>query len=195
MSDRGSVFGPQLNYDGTFGKADQAMIYDPFASRFHTAIIDDNQGEIMRIINGSAGDRLRSLQLTSSQIRDIAIDSSNPQEALPPDVQSIMQAELVPDFKPVMRDLFRPNDFKSMDQVALLQQSRVNYINQSNVYNDPKLFGSSVGRQAEGNEGSTQPISANKFWEFSAPSATGAQTYFLDGDSNKMGQIENNVAF
>lgn len=195
MSDRGSVFGPQLNYDGTFGKADQAMIYDPFASRFHTNIIDDNQNDIMRMINGEAGDRLRSLQLTSSQIRDIAIDDTNPQQALPADVQSILQAEIVPDFKPVMRDLFLDSDFKSMDQVALVQQSRVNYLNQSNIYNDPKLFGSDIGKTSEGNQGSTQSISANKFWEFSAPSATGAQTYFLDSESNKLGQIENNVAF
>jgi hypothetical protein len=195
MSDKYTVFGPQINYNGTYGKANQEAIYDPFASRFHTNIIDDNQNEIMRLINGHAGNSLRSLQLSSREVRDISIDTANPKEALPVDVQSLLQAEIVPNFEPVMRDLLLPSDYKQMNQVGLLQQSRMNYLNQAHLFDDSKIFGSELGKKEAGSQGSTQPISANKYWEFSAPSATGAQTYFLDSESNKLGQIENSVAF
>lgn len=187
-----SVFGLQMNYNGSYGKAEPDMLLNPLANRFETDIMGDELKQTVMAMHGDGDSELRRFQLSSNQIRDMAIDAANPTEELPADFLSVMQAEIIPDFTPVMRDLGTPEDDKSHNQVALVQQGRLNYLRQQTLYDDPKVFESNLGKE---DQTSTMPMQASKFWEYSAPSATGSITYHLDSDGNKLGMIENTVAF
>lgn len=131
------VGGAHFNYSGGFGKANKAMIFDPFAGRHETQIFETKKefgGDVPK-------QELRGLGLSNIQSRDFMIDNKNPAEVLPPDEMSIRQINQAPDFEPMMRDLLVPGDYEPKDQVRLVQEGRANYIKQTLKFDNPDTFG------------------------------------------------------
>lgn len=133
---------------------------------------------------------LKQLGLNDNQIRDMHLDYKNPREQLPPDFMSIKQAEIIPNFDQVMLNLLTPEDYEQQDQVKLVQDSRVNYMNQSALYTDPDLAGNDQYNSNKVGNGE-RGAKAKQYLEFGNPSSTGSQTYFLDDQSNRTNTIDN----
>lgn len=177
-----SIYGPANNYGGSFGKADREAIYDPYASFYKTKIFED-KGDF----GGPAPKQeLKGLGLSKQQVRDIDIDSKNPAEMLPPDEVSIREADLVPDFKPMMLNIMQPWDFELHNQVGLVQDSRENYIKQANLYDNPEVF-----HDQNMINGST----FDKATAVSHDTAAGRQVNFLTSEDTSMNLQTSEVAF
>lgn len=133
---------------------------------------------------------LKHLGLNDNQIRDMHIDYKNPRDQLPPDVVSIRQAEIIPNFDPVMRDLLTPEDYDQQDQTKLVKDANLNYLKQSNFYSDTNQAGTDTYNSDKMGRGE-RGLRAKQELEFNNPSATGAQTNFLDTEGGLVDGIYN----
>lgn len=133
---------------------------------------------------------LKHLGLNDNQVRDMHIDYKNPREMLPPDIVSIRQAEIIPNFDPIMRDLLTDEDYKQQDQTKLVKDSNLNFMKQSNFYTDSNQVGTDEYNSTKMGKGE-RGIKAKQELEFNNPSATGNQTNFLDNESGLTNGIYN----
>ena len=141
----------------------------------HTAHEDEAEREIM------------ALQLQSRERRDLALDYYNPRQELPRDITAERIVDQIPDFTPKVLDLSLPGDDKARDQVQLIQDARFNYIQQSNMFDNPDFHSSGEGR---GDKGVRAPAGYSL-----GGSAAGIQTNMLEDDHEQQNSVENVQAF
>lgn len=139
----------ETDYGVNLSGARREKLSDFFSSRFDQMLFpEEEQGH--GVFNDAAEAEIDKLQLESRQRRDMALDFYNPREQLPKDVQAERTIEQIPDFRPLVIDLSRPEDYKSRAQVQLVQDARANFIQQSNVFDEPGFLPPEVSQGARG---------------------------------------------
>lgn len=189
MANKFSVWAPNMNYKGSFGKAERQTILDPFAPSHEVQIFETKQ----EFASSTPKDELKGLGLSKNQINAMQQDASNPAEVLPPDQTSIKLANTIPDFSPMMRDLMLPQDYELANQVSLVQQSRVNYIKQENEFDDPSNFGNPALHDGSSFDKTTER--GGKPQQNFPNTVTGYQANFLTEEDASYNSITSEVAF
>jgi hypothetical protein len=134
----------------------------------------------------AAEGEIKNLQLQSRQRRDMALDFYNPREELPHDITAERIVDEIPDWKPQVIDLSRPDDYEAHEQVRLLQDARANYIKASTLFDDPNF---QFSEESDGARG----VSASAGY---SRGAAGIKTnHWVDEDGTQPNSVENVQAF
>lgn len=186
------LYGKYSYYSGPLGDAKKDSMKNLSASRFDTMIFHD-ENQYMMPANDKAGKLILQLNYNYRLTRDMATDALNPREELPKDLVA-MQLIGVPDLlnKPMI-NIATPMDYEAHDQVKLVQNAILHHMEQSELYNDTKLFDRddlNTDKIGKGSKGITQ----RQLFSFDGSHA-GRISNFLDDDGYRMNSIESHAPF
>jgi len=174
----------ETDYGVPLSGTKKQKLTDFSASRLDQMLFsEDEKGH--DIFNDAASMVIDNLQLESRQRRDMALDFFNPRQELPKDVAAERIVDQIPDFAAQVIDLAVPGDYEAQDQVRLVQDARANFIQQSNLFDNPD------SREGGGARG----ISANDMYSLGG-SAAGLKTDRLqDEDGSYINSVDSVQAF
>lgn len=180
-------------YDGGYGKASKEDIHDLTPDRWSQRIYEDDD-KLFKNSNDFASGQITAQGLTSRLKRDMAVYLADPQQRLPPDLDSERQMDAVPMFAWTPGpDLSTKEDYGLSTQVKLYQDAFFNSYRAGQLYSDPTMWGNDAyntnktGKEMRG-------AGVESVYSMDG-SAAGLETNFLNDDNYKGNSIEVMTAF